>query len=265
MRQKIKNPQEKFLANVKSRKIQIIATRIFILIAFLCLWEVSSTIGWIDSFFFSSPSGIIATFITMCKDYSIIIHTGITITETIISFLLVSLIGLSTAMLLWFSKTISEIVEPFLIVLNALPKSALAPLLIVWLGTGYKTIIIAGMSVALFGSIISLYTAFMQIDKDKEKLIYTLGGNKIDILFKVTLPGSLPTILSTTKVNIGLCLVGVVIGEFLAARNGLGYLIIYSSQIFQLDRLILSIFILCILAVGLYQLLNLIERKLVHM
>ena len=120
------------------------------------------------------------------------------------------------------------------------PKSALAPLLIVWLGANMKTIILAGMSVAIFGSILSLFSGFQEIDQDKQMLIKTLGGTKKDVLFKVILPASVPIQLSITKVNIGLCLVGVVIGEFIGAKEGLGYMIIYSSQIFKLTNLILS-------------------------
>ena len=179
----------------------------------------------------------------------------------VVSFLLIVLISLAAATLLWYSKRLSEITEPYLVVLNSLPKSALAPLLIVWLGTGIDTIIVAGISVALFGAIINLYTGFLQVDPEKLKLIRTLGGSRRDTFFKVVLPASIPTILSSMKVNIGLALVGVIIGEFLAARRGLGYLIIYSSQVFQLDVLITSILILCIIAMGLYQVVQFIEHR----
>lgn len=141
-------------------------------------------------------------------------HIGITLLETILSFLLVFFVSLLLSTLLWFSRQLSEILEPYLVLLNSLPKSALAPLFIVWLGTGINTIIIAGISVAVFGSIISFYTAFHQVDPEKEILIRTLGGNRRDIFFKVVLPGSIPTLLSTTKVNIGLSLVGVTTGNF---------------------------------------------------
>ena len=183
-----------------------------------------------------------------------------TLFETVISFLLVLIISLGTATLLWHSRKLSEILEPYLVVLNSLPKSALAPLLIVWLGTGINTIIVAGISVALFGAVISLYTGFLQVDAQKLLLIQTLGGSRRDAFTKVVLPASVPTILSTMKVNIGLALVGVIIGEFLAARRGLGYLIIYGSQVFQLNMLITSILILCAIAMGLYQIIQGIEH-----
>ena len=156
------------------------------------------------------------------------------------------------AVLLWMCTSLSEILDPYLVVLNSLPKSALAPLLIVWFGATKTTIIIAGMSVAIFGSILTLYTCFKNVDEEKFTLIYTLQGTKRDVLRKVMLPGTVPLLLSVMKVNIGLCLVGVVIGEFIGARNGLGYLIIYGSQVFQLDLVILSILILCLMAMLLY-------------
>ena len=164
------------------------------------------------------------------------------------------------AVLLWSSRKLSEILEPYLVVLNSLPKSALAPLLIVWLGATPTTIIVAGMSVAVFGSILNLYTAFITVDEEKIRLIYTLHGKRQHILTKVILPSSIPAVISNMKVNIGLCLVGVVIGEFLAAKSGLGYLIIYASQTFKMTWLLMSICILCLIAMALYALINALEK-----
>lgn len=234
--------------------------RLFLLLLFLGLWETSARLAWIDSFFFSSPSGILQYLCRMFTDGSFFDHTGITLFETIVSFLLVTALSLLAATLLWYQRSLSELLEPYLVILNALPKSALAPLLIVWLGTGTNTIIVAGISVALFGSIISLYTGFCQVDPEMCKLIYTLGGSRRDALTKVILPSSVPLILSSLKVNVGLALVGVIIGEFLAARRGLGYLIIYGSQVFQLNMVITSIMILCAIAMLFYQLIQRAEH-----
>ena len=123
-----------------------------------------------------------------------------------------------------------------------------------------RTIIVAGMSVAIFGSILTVYTGFLEVDPEKTKLIYTLGGRKRDVLTKVILPGSVPIFLNTMKVNIGLCLVGVIIGEFIGSREGLGYLIIYGSQVFQLDMVISSILLLCVIAMLLYLLTQSLEH-----
>ena len=252
--------QKQYVRRQKHRKILTHIIRIFILVLFVGLWEISAQMGWIDSFIFSSPSRIMHTFYTMCLDQSLFFHIGVTLSETLISFILVIIFGVGIAILLWSFPHLSDILEPYLVVLNSLPKSALAPLLIVWLGANMRTIIIAGMSVAFFGSIISLRTGFLEVSKDKIKLIYTLGGTKKDALTKVVLPASVPLILGTMKVNIGLCLVGVIIGEFINSRQGLGYLIIYASQVFKLDWMLMAIVVLCIIAIGLYSLINLAEK-----
>lgn len=260
--------QEQFMRNHQRHHHQISIFRTLILAVFLVAWEISANLGYIDSFFFSSPSRILTLFIEMCMDYSIFEHIGVTLLETIVSFLLVFFISLLVATFLWYSTKLSEVLEPYLVILNSLPKSALAPLFIVWLGTGTTTIIVAGISVALFGSIISFYTGFKQADEEKLTLIYTLGGTRRDAFHKVILPGSIPILLSATKVNIGLALVGVIIGEFLAARHGLGYLIIYGSQVFQLNLVITSIIILCIIAMAFYKTIQYFEhhiRKKYHL
>ena len=252
--------QELFIRRLKIRRITVYAARILILAGFLFLWEFCADTGVIDSFIFSSPSKIAACFREMVRDRSIFRHISITLYETLASFLLVTLFSLLAAILLWCSKRLSDILEPYLVVLNSLPKSALAPLLIVWLGSNYKTIIVTGMSVAIFGSILSLYQGFMEVNADQIKLIRTLGGNRRDILAKVVLPSNVPTLFSIMKVDIGLCLVGVIIGEFISSRQGLGYMIIYGSQIFQLDWVILGIVILCVIAMGLYEVIVLLEK-----
>lgn len=252
--------QKRYLQRLKRHKYTILTVRIAIMLAFLILWEFAADTGLIDSFIFSSPSKITLCFRDMVLDRSIFLHMGITLYETLFSFFLVTILSIFTAVLLWSIPSLSAIVEPYLVILNSLPKSALAPLLIVWLGATQTTIIAAGMSVAVFGSILNLYTAFLSIDPEKIRLIYTLHGKKRHALTKVILPGSVPAIISNMKVNIGLCLVGVIIGEFLAARYGLGYLIIYSSQVFKMDWLLMSIVLLCIMAMMLYALIGLFEK-----
>lgn len=218
---------------LRMKRIRLCQAGIFI--CFLALWEVLAHFNIIDPFVFSSPSRVIACFFNMARDGSIFYHLGVTLAETFVSFGLVIALGLLAAVALWWNETLSKILEPYLVVLNSLPKSALAPVFIVWLGNNMKTIIVAAVSVAVFGTVITLYTDFMSVEEDKVKLIHTLGGNKWDVLKRVVLPGNIPSIISVMKVNIGLSLVGVIIGEFLAARAGLGYLIVYGSQVFKLD------------------------------
>lgn len=252
--------QKSFLLRHKRQQQLIRIVRILAFVLFLLLWEFAAQVDWIDAFIFSSPSRVGQTFLKMLQNGELFLHVGSTLLETILSFLLVLLISLITAILLWLSPTLSQITEPYLVILNSLPKSALAPLLIVWLGANQRTIIVAGMSVAIFGSILTICTGFTQVDPEKIKLIHTLGGTRKDVLAKVVLPSSIPIFINTMKVNIGLCLVGVVIGEFIGSRQGLGYLIIYGSQVFKLDWVIMSIVLLCIMALGLYSLIQLLEK-----
>ena len=238
-RERISMSQEQYLRCLHRRQTRILAFRLLLSVAFLALWESAVRLHWIDGFIFSSPSRVVRTFAGMWRYGSIFRHTGVTLCETLLS----------------------EVLEPYLVVLNSLPKSALAPLLIVWLGANLKSVIVSGISVAIFGTVLNLYTGFCEVDPDQIKLIYTLQGTKRDVLRKVMLPGTVPLLLSVMKVNIGLCLVGVVIGEFIGAREGLGYLIIYGSQVFRLDWVMMSIVLLCMIAMLLYGLLGLIEKR----
>lgn len=254
--------QQLYVRKQKREKYLILFIRMAVLLAFLGIWEFTSTIGMIDSFIFSSPTEIFQCFIKMTKDQSIFRHIWVTLSETIISFGLSIVIGLLVAMILWSVKGIAGVVEPYLVVLNSLPKSALAPLLIVWLGANTRTIIVVGVSLAVFATILNLYTGFLEVDQEQIKLIYTLGGNRRQVLKKVIIPSTIPMLVSIMKVNIGLSLVGVVIGEFLAANEGLGYLIIYGSQVFQLNLVMMSIIVLCIIAFVLYQGIALLEKRM---
>lgn len=253
--------QQEFIEQEQFHKKKVTVCRVMLLVLLLAVWELCARLGIIDDFIFSSPTRVFLCFRNMVMDGSMFRHIGITLFETLVSFFVVVVTGLCTAVFLWSSRSASEILEPYLVMLNSLPKSALAPMLIVWLGNHVHTIVVAAVSVAVFGSILTLHNGFDHMDPDKIKLIYSLGGTKKDVLTKVLLPGSLPLIISNMKVNIGLCLVGVIIGEFLAASQGLGYLIIYGSQVFQLDLVVMSILILCVISAGLYQGIAWLERR----
>lgn len=259
--QELSSAQMEYLDSCKREKRIIHCWQWTIMILFLGFWELGARTGIINSFVFSSPSGVMNTIASMAKDGSLWYHTGITLAETFVSFFLILFFGIGIAVVLWWNTRLSGIFEPYLVMLNSLPKSALAPVFIVWLGANMKTIIVAAVSVAVFGTVLTLYHSFAETEEDKLKLITTLGGRKKDILTKVILPGNIPTVVSLMKVNLGLSLVGVIIGEFLAAKAGLGYLIIYSSQVFQLDVVISSIFLLCVISVLLYHGIARLEKK----
>lgn len=260
-REPVSAAQAAYEKSLKLRENRILLARILLLVILIVAWEIGAATGALNAFVFSSPSRMVNTFIDMAADGTLFLHIGITLGETLLSFFITMVIGVAMAVLLWCSRTLSDILEPYLVMLNSLPKSALAPVLIVWLGNNVRTIIVAAVSVAVFGCIMTLYTGFREIDEDKLKLIRTLGGGKREIITKVLIPGSVPLIVSSMKVNIGLCLVGVIIGEFLAANYGLGYLIIYGSQVFKLDLVMMSIVILCVISAGLYLGVNILEKK----
>ncbi len=241
------------------KRVSVLRTMLFILL--LALWELGAETGAIDDFIFSSPSRVVLCFLSMAENGAILHHIGVTLYETALSFFLVVVLSLLLAVLLWSSRSISQVLEPYLVMLNSLPKSALAPLLIVWLGANLRTIVVAAVSVAVFGSIMTLYTSFTQTDRELIRLIRSLGGGKKDVLVKILLPASVPVIISSMKVSIGLCLVGVIIGEFLAARAGLGYLIIYGQQTFAMDEVVLSIAILCVISALFYKGISLLEKR----
>lgn len=261
-REPVSDKQLEYVRKIKRNRILIRIYQLLIFTGFLLIWEYTARHGIINDFIFCSPSKLFATLVTMLKDGSLLHHIGITLYETLMSFVIVIAGSLIIATLFWWNKTLSRVMEPYLVILNALPKSALAPVLIVWLGSNKTTIIVCACSVAIFGSILNIYTGFVNVDTDKIKLIETLKGNRFQCLKLVVLPSNIPNIISIMKVNIGLCLVGVVIGEFLAAREGLGYLIIYGSQTFKMSNVLLSILILCVIAMLLYMVLQHIEKKM---
>ena len=222
----------------RNRKL-LTAGRFLIGILFFAIWELCARFGIINDFIFSSPSRVIRTIQSFAANNTLWLHVSVTLKETALSFFMTMIISLFAALLFWRFRWIYKLFEPYLILLNSLPKSALAPLLIVWLGNKPRTIIVVAVSLA-----------------EKIKLIQTLNGTKMHIITKVLLPSTVLVFINNMKVNIGLCLVGVIIGEFLAARAGLGYLIIYGSQTFKMDYVVTSIVILCTAAIVLYALLT---------
>lgn len=250
----------RMLAKKQKRNRRLLMTGRFLIgILFFVVWELCARLGILNDFIFSSPSRVVRTIQSFAADQTLWLHISITLSETALSFFLTMIISLFIALLFWRFRWIYRLLEPYLILLNSLPKSALAPLLIVWLGNKPRTIIVVAVSLAVFGAILTLYHAFESIDPEKLKLIRTLNGSRIHLVTKVLLPSTVLVFLNNMKVNIGLCLVGVIIGEFLAARAGLGYLIIYGSQTFKMNYVVTSIVILCVIAIGLYVLLTWIE------
>jgi len=232
-----------YIHMLKKNKTRIKAVQTLILIFFFAIWETAAILKWIDPFIFSQPSRMLNAFISMTKDGSLFKHIGITLGETILGFVISTVAGSLISIILWWNVFLRKVLNPYLVVLNSLPKTALAPIIIVWVGNNINSVIVTALMTSIIVTIISVLTGFLEVDSDKAKLIKTLGGSKKDILTKVILPASIPTIISALKINVGLSFVGVMVGEFLVAQTGLGYLIVYGSQIFIYVYILIFFFI----------------------
>ena len=260
--EKISDERRKYLRKVKMTKIEILVTQIFIVIAFIAIWEMLAQTGKIDSFITSQPSRIVKTFMNLSSN-DLLEHLKITCTETLIGFVLGTLAGGIIAIILWWSPFISKVSEPFLVVLNSLPKIALGPVIIIWVGAGMPAIIVMALSISLIVTILEILNGFLHTDEEKIKMAKTFNANKVQILTKIVIPSNIPTFFNTLKVNIGLSLVGVISGEFLVSKGGLGYLIVYGGQVFQLDLVMTSVIILAVVAALMYESIALLEKKFV--
>ena len=251
---------ENYLKNVKLKKIKIFITQIVLLIAFFVLWEVLADKNIINTFLFSKPSDIYSLFISYTSNGTLIKHVWVSVYETLIGLFIGSTLGIIIAIILWWSETLAKILDPFLVVLNALPKTALAPIIIVWVGAGVEGIIVTAIAISIVITILSAYNYFTNMDEEQIKMLKSFGATKSQILFKLILPGNIGNLINLTKINIGMSWVGVIVGEFLVSRYGIGYLIVYGSQVFKLDVVMMGVFVLAVCAWGMYEVVNLIEK-----
>lgn len=241
-----------FVRKHKRRQRFIRIMRYVILIAFLSLWELLAQFGAIDPFITSSPSRIVTTIGRLWKEGELLMHIGVTMYETCMGFILGTIIGTLIAVLMWWSDTLCSILDPYLVILNALPKIALGPVLIVWIGSGVESIIVMALLISLVVTIMTVLTGFMEENSQKKLLMDTLRATKMQMFLYGVFPASIPTIVSALKLSVGMSWVGVIVGEYLVSKAGLGYLIVYGGQVFKLDLVMASIVILCVLAAIMY-------------
>ncbi len=253
----------KYRSRERIQTLYVRTTQLFVLIAFFSLWEVAARLKWIDGLLFSSPTRVLGLLWTKLNDNTLLIHVQVTLWETVVGFLLGTLLGTAVAALIWFSPFLSRVLDPYIVVLNSLPKVALGPLFIVALGPGVLSIIATTLSLTVIITILVVYNSFREVDPNYIKVIRIFGGDRSTVFRKAVLPASYPTIVSTLKVNVGLSWVGVIVGEFLVSKQGLGYLIIYGFQVFNFTLVIGSLFIIAIAAALMYQAVAYLESKLV--
>lgn len=252
---------KKYLKKIKIYNISVKVVQLLFLVTFLIMWEYLSSSGKINSFIFSSPSKVVMTLISLYKNDNLFYHIWITVYETLVGFGLGSLIGIVIASLLWTSKFLFNVLDPYLTILNSLPKIALGPIIIIWCGADTSSIVVMALLISVIITTFNVYSSFVSTDKNKISYMKSLGAKKWQIYYKLILPGNITNIIGAIKINISMSLIGVIMGEFLTSKAGIGHLIMYGSQVFNLNLVITGIFVLCIVASILYYLISYIEKK----
>ena len=224
-----------YLARLRREKRSVRVWQVALVAALFLWWELSTRIGLADGFLLSSPSRMGRTFAALCGGGELAVHIGTSCLETVVGFLAGTLLGTAVAV---------------------------GPIFIVWMGAGMGAIVVMTLAISLIVTILSMYQGFLSTDEEKLRLMRTLGASRRQILWMLVFPANLPTLFSTLKVNVGLSWVGVIMGEFLVSRAGLGYLIVYGSQVFNMDLVMTSVLILALAAVVMYRLVLRAEKIL---
>lgn len=256
----ISKEYKKYRQKQSLKKVFILTCQILLFIAIVLAWELCAKYNIIDSFITSCPSKIWATITSSIKDGTLFYHSWVSLSETIIAFLIATLVGSLIAIILWWNETIRKILEPYIVVLNSLPKIALGPIIIVWFGVGTEAIIVMAVLIMIVITIISMLNAFLSCEPNKILLLKSMGASKLQILFKLILPAALPEFISVLKINVGLAWVGTIMGEYLVSRAGLGYQINYGSQVLNLSLVMANTVVLCVLATVMYLVVAMIEK-----
>ena len=264
MAEPLSSARQAYLRRLGREKRRVTLAQILLLLGFFALWELAARAGWIDSFLLSSPSRIWETLAGLWSSGDLWLHLGTSCWETVAGFMLGTAVGAVIAVLLWLCPGLYRVVEPYLVVLSALPKTALGPVFIVWIGAGPASIIAMTLAISLIVTILEVHNGFLATDPGKLRLMRTMGASRSQILWKLVLPANFGTFINALKVNVGLSWVGVIMGEFLVSRAGLGYLIVYGSQVFQMDLVMASVLLLAVVAAVMYQGIRLLERSVHH-
>lgn len=253
----------KYLKGQKKNRFSIVFWRVTLLCILIGVWELFANLGVIDPFIASSPSRVVKTVVSLFKNDNFAYHIGVTLYETLMGFILAVVIGYSVALLLWWSERTRKVLEPYIVVLNSLPKIALGPIIIVWFGSGEKAIIFMAFIIGIIVAIMTMLNGFLATDKNKILLLRSFGATKWQILIKLVVPGSLSTLISMLKISVGMAWIGSIMGEYLVSRAGLGYLIVYGGQVFKLDLVMASTVVLCVLATLMYIAVATLEKAII--
>ncbi len=251
---------KQYLRKKRRKTILIRCIQIALLVAVLGVWELLAQLDVIDTFIMSSPSRIFMRTVTMFQTGDLLHHCMVTLYEATLGFVIATVLGSLIAIVLWWNDWIRRVLDPYIVVLNSLPKIALGPLLIIWVGVGTKAILAMDVLIMIVITIISMLNAFVSVDQNKILLLQSMGASKYQILTKLILPNALCDFISVLKINVGLTWVGTIMGEYLVSKAGLGYLIVYGGQVFDMDLIMSSTVVLCILAALMYFIVAYIEK-----
>lgn len=252
---------KKYLKKIKKENIIVRITQISIALLFIIIWELLARFGIINTFISSSPSKVINTIISLHNQGNLYNHIFVTLYETFISFALGSIIGLIIAIIMWWNKLIAKIIDPYLTIINSLPKIALGPIFIIWIGANMNSIITMALLISVIVTVVTIYNGFINTDKDKITLMKSFNASKWQIFSMVIFPSSKNTLISSIKLNISMSLIGVIMGEFLVSKEGIGYLIMYGSQVFNLNLVMAGIILLCIMSTVMYYAVFYLEKR----
>lgn len=251
-----------YLKNIKKKKLIKIFFQVFIFLALIIFWQLAADMKWINSFVSSSPKKVLETIIKLYNDGSIFYHIWVSLYEVLLSFLIGTILGLIIATILWKHEFLFEILNPYLTILNCMPKVSLGPIIIIIAGASTKSIILMALFISLIITVIDVHHAFRQTDINKIRFLKSLSASKKQIFFKLILPYNFSNLVNISKVSFSLVFVGVITGEFLVSKAGVGYLIMYGSQVFNLDLVMCGVFLISLMASFIYYLIVLIEKKL---
>lgn len=252
-----------YLRKQTTRKVLVHVTQVGVLLALLGLWELSAHLGWIDPFIMSSPSRVWNTLGELIRSGTLFHHAWVSTLETLAGFAIGTTLGYAVAVVLWWNNFLKEVFEPYVVVLNSLPKIALGPIIIIWVGTGKAAIITMAVLISVVITTITVLNGFLETDKDKILLMRSMKANRFQIFVKLVAPSNVPTLMATLKINVGMAWIGSIMGEYLVSKEGLGYLLVYGSQVFRLDLVMTCTIVLCALAGVMYALVALLEKIVV--
>jgi len=238
------------------------AYRVGIISAILLLWHLAVTFNWINPFLMGSPAGIWSEAVRLVQSGELFTNAFATVYGTIGGFLIGSLFGSVIGLLLWYSKKVATIIDPFMVALNGLPKIALAPMIIIWFGSGMFSKIALAAIATFIVALLSTYQGTHQIDSNLVNLMRSLGATKGQIFRKVVVPSTMPWVISAFRLNIGFALIAVIGGEFISSDKGLGRMIFVAGNLFNLNVVWVGVLSLMIVAIFLYVAVSKIESKL---